>query len=70
MKFDELNQDNWSIFAIKNYNNHYWYMNCDFWNDTGPTHYWIHGHCNAGAQIGGFRFDKRGGPLCKGKFTF
>ena len=21
MKFDELNQDNWSIFAIKNYNN-------------------------------------------------
>ena len=21
MKFDELNQDNWNIFAIKNYNN-------------------------------------------------
>jgi len=54
--------------TIKNYNNHYWYINGDFWNDSGPTHYWTHGHCNATAQITGFRFDKRGGNFDAGEF--
>ena len=78
---DQAYSDSWSTYGmgqsgvswsghmtIKNYNNHYWYMNADLWSDSSPTHYWIHGHVNAGALVTGFRFDKRGGNFDAGEF--
>ena len=60
---------NWSgHMTIKNYKDNYWYMNADLWADSSPTHYWIHGHVNAGALVTGFRFDKRGGNFDAGEF--
>ena len=39
MKFDELNQDNWSIFAIKNYNNPQSVTYADFEEDIKKFKY-------------------------------
>ena len=39
MKFDELNQDNWNIFAIKNYNNPQSVTYADFEEDIKKFKY-------------------------------
>ena len=60
---------NWSgHITFKNYKDHYWYANGDFWNDAGATHYWIHGHVNLTAQITGFTFGKAGNSFDNGEF--
>ena len=60
---------NWSgHITFKNYKDHYWYANGDFWNDSGSTHYWIHGHVNLTAQITGFTFGKQGNSFDNGEF--
>ena len=59
----------WSAhLKLKNYKDHYWYANGDFWNDSGATHYWIHGHVNLTAQITGFTFGKQGNSFDNGEF--
>ena len=61
--------NNWSgHITFKNYKDHYWYANGDFWNDSGATHYWIHGHVNLTAQITGFTFGKQGNSFDNGEF--
>ena len=51
----------WSAHLIlKNYKDHYWFLNGDLWWDGGETHYWMQGHVNLGAQITGVRFDSTG----------
>ena len=60
---------NWSgHITFKNYKDHYWYANGDFWNDSCATHYWIHGHVNLTAQITGFTFGKQGNSFDNGEF--
>ena len=60
---------NWSgHITFKNYKDHYWYANGDFWNDSGATHYWIHGHVNVQAQITGFTFGHQGNSFDNGEF--
>ena len=60
---------NWSgHMTFKNYKDHYWYANADFWNDSGATHYWIHGHVNVQAQITGFTFGHQGNSFDNGEF--
>jgi len=55
------NDYTWSGWlTLRNYKDNYWYMNGDLWADNASTHYWIHGHVNAGAQIVGIRFTKTG----------